>query len=135
MITILRLTTGEDLIGEIEEDWTQEDEYCNLVHPMVIVSARDETGGAMKLRDFFLLSEETLLSVPMEFILTWYEPTHTLQEYYKKASYYSRTFTKVMVDEQIRYATQELEEMIAEESKEATKLTDILMKATGSRLQ
>lgn len=132
MTIIVRLTTGEDIIGEVAEET---EAHLSIEHPMVIVSSRDDNGGAMKLRDFFLLSDETTLALPWEMILTDYTPTYTMQEYYKKASYYSRTYTKVLIDDQIRYATTELEHMISEESKAATKLTDVLMKVAGSRLQ
>ncbi len=135
MITILRLTTGEEIIGEIEDESLPNNEFYNILNPMFIVSSREDHGGAMKLRDFFLLSEEELLSLPKKRVMVEYAPSYTFLEYYKKASYYQRNYTKVMIDEQIRAATAELDEMISEENRHAKKLTDILMKTTGSRLQ
>ena len=135
MITILRLTTGEEIIGEIENDLLTNNEYYNILNPMLIVSSKEDYGGAMKLRDYFLLSDEELLSLPAKQVVVEYAPTYTMQEYYKKASYYQRTYTKIIVDEQIRVATTELDSMISLENTQAKSLTDVLMKTTKSRLQ
>jgi hypothetical protein len=135
MIIILRLTSGEEIIGEIENDLLTKNEYYNILNPMLIVSSKEDYGGAMKLRDYFLLSDEELLSLPAKQVVVEYTPTYTMQEYYKKASYYQRTYTKIIVDEQIRVATTELDSMISLENTQAKSLTDVLMKTTKSRLQ
>lgn len=135
MITILRLTTGEEIIGEIENELLTKNEYYNILNPMLIVSSREDDGGAMKLRDYFLLSDEEVLSLPARQVLAEYTPTYTMQEYYKKASYYQRNYIKILVDEQIRVATTELDNMISQENTYAKSLTDVLMKTTKSRLQ
>jgi hypothetical protein len=67
-------------------------------------------------------------------ILITYTPTDVMQEYYKKASYYSRTHTKLIVEDQIKHATMELDNYIAQESKRSDRLLDILGKISGSRL-
>lgn len=131
MIIIAKLTTGEEIIGKVNNEIH---EQCDMEGPMLIVGSRDDQGGALKLRDFFLLSEETSFTIPADMILITYTPTEVMQEYYKKAIYYSWTHTKLIVEDQIKHATMELDNYIAEESKESSRLLDILGKISGSRL-
>lgn len=136
MIYIFKLTTGEDIIGVLENSPLTTDEYYNIIDPMTIVGARDDAGSTgMRLRDTLMLAETDILTLANKNVMTFYPPVTQLARYYQKASEYARRFTRPMILEQIEVAISELERDIADEELESSKLGDILRKITGSTLQ
>ena len=134
MIVILKIITGEEIIGKMEceddSDFNKLDMY-EVFEPMWIVPG---TEGAMKLRDALMLSDSLSLIFNPNDIITCYKPTQSLTSYYQRAYQYSQEFTRININSQIDLATSELNEMMYEEQQTASKFTEMLMRISGSKL-
>jgi len=134
MIIVMKLISGEEIIGnlacETDEEFDALEQY-ELMEPMWIVPTE---GGAMKLRDACMLSENQGLIFVPECIITCYKPSESLVNYYNKASRYSIDFTRESIASQIDLATYELDQMMQEEKEQMAKLGEVLRKITGSKL-
>lgn len=134
MIVILKIITGEEVIGNMA---CQDDEEFNTLEmyevydPMWIVPGVE---GAMKLRDALMLSDSLSLIFNPNDIITCYKPSQSLISYYQRAYEYSQEFTRININSQIDLATSELNEMIHESQQTASRFTEMLMRMTGSKL-
>lgn len=135
MKIILKLINGDEIIGKPDGGTVVDGDFYNIINPMLIVSESEDYGGAMKLKDFFLLSDEEMLTIPSKHVIVSYKPSDSMSEYYDKAIIYARTYTKVMTDEQIRRAATEIDDMTTNKNQRSRDLTEILMKLTKSSLQ
>lgn len=124
---ILKLTTGEEIMGKV--DIESSDEYYNVVDPMLVVGSRDIYGeGAMKLRDALLLSDDAMLSIPSKHVILYYEPMLALQQYYDVAVDYSSKYTKPEISKQINDATMDIREGMRAEEKASKSLAELITK-------
>jgi glutaredoxin len=134
MKLVFKLISGEEIIGtlacETDEDFDKLEQF-ELMDPMWIVPSE---GGAMKLRDACMLSENDGLIFVPECIITCYKPSINLINYYLQACEYSKTFTRAGIGAQIDLATIELEQMMHEEKREEAKMGELYRKLTGSKL-
>ena len=134
MKLVFKLISGEEIIGtlacETDEDFDKLEQF-ELMEPMWIVPSE---GGAMKLRDACMLSENDGLIFVPECIITCYKPSINLINYYLQACEYSKTFTRAGIGAQIDLATIELEQMMHEEKREEAKMGELYRKLTGSKL-
>lgn len=134
MIVILKIITGEEVIGKMA---CQDDEEFNTLEmyevfePMWIVPGIE---GAMKLRDALMLSDSLSLIFNPNDIITCYKPSLSLVGYYQRAYEYSQEFTRININSQIDLATSELNEMIHESQQTASRFTEMLMRMSGSKL-
>lgn len=134
-VYIFKLTSGEDIIGMVENAVLPNEEYYNIIDPMNIVGARDESGSAgMRLRSTLLLSNEDTLTIAGKHVLSYYKPVTQLAQYYQKAAEYAKRYTKPMIHDQIEVAIKEIEHDFAEEEKEAERLGDIWKRIIGTTL-
>lgn len=134
MIVVLRILSGEEIIGRMEcEDESEFDklELYELFDPMWIVP-NDE--GAMKLRDALMLSENISLIFNPGDVITCYKPIENFAQYYKFANEYSTNYTRAYIAKQIDLATQDLKEIIRDEKEYVTEMSKMLRKVTGSKL-
>lgn len=106
--SIVILSSGDEVIGDV----VVFDDYIEVHNPMYIIDG--EVG--MKLRDALILSDSNKLIFKMKDVITFYNPTDILVEYYKKAVVYSSKHTKAATQKQIKYAIEDLDEMMHEES-------------------
>jgi hypothetical protein len=119
MIYVFKLISGEEYIGTFDGDEPPESgcEYYNLVGPMAIVDDHDEYGAvSMKLRDGMILSDDTMISFPSKFVVTYYPASKVMMEYYSKAIIYSKQYTKRKVERQIKEATEQLNDAMSEKN-------------------
>ena len=134
MKLVFKLISGEEIIGtlacETDEDFDKLEQF-ELMDPMWIVPSE---GGAMKLRDACMLSENDGLIFVPECIITCYKPSINLINYYLQACEYSKAFTRAGIGAQIDLATIELEQMMHEEKQEEAKMGELYRKLTGSKL-
>jgi hypothetical protein len=134
MKLVFKLISGEEIIGtlacETDEDFDKLEQF-ELMDPMWIVP---EKGGAMKLRDACILSENDGLIFVPECIITCYKPSINLINYYLQASEYSKTFARDGIAAQIDLATIGLQQMMQEEKDQEIKMGEIYRKITGSKL-
>lgn len=113
MIYIFKLISGEELIGAFDSEDTGE--FYNIASPMSIVDGFDEYGGViMKLRDGMMLSDESLMSIPKKFVITHYEASKIMENYYQKAIVYAKQYTKKKIERQIKEATEQLDDAMSE---------------------
>lgn len=108
MTTIVILKTGDEIIGEM----VVHEEFIEVIDPMYIVDG--EVG--MKLRDALILSADNKLIYKVKDVITYYKPSDILVKYYKKAVEYSCRHTRNATQKQIKYAIEELDEMLHEEA-------------------
>lgn len=135
-VYVFKLTTGEDIIGVVENSLLPNDEYYNIIDPMYIVGARDESGSmGMRLRDATLLSEDNMFTIANKYVVTYYKPVPQFANYYLKAAEYARKYTKPMIMNQIEESVKDIERDMAEEEEHAQQIGDILRRITGSTLQ
>jgi hypothetical protein len=134
MKLVFKLISGEEIIGtlacETDEEFDKLEQF-ELMDPMWIVPSE---GGAMKLRDACMLSENDGLIFVPECIITCYKPSINLINYYLQACEYSKAFTRAGIGAQIDLATIELEQMMYEEKQEEAKMGELYRKLTGSKL-
>jgi hypothetical protein len=134
MKLVFKLISGEEIIGtlacETDEEFDKLEQF-ELMDPMWIVPTE---GGAMKLRDACMLSENDGLIFVPECIITCYKPSINLVNYYLQACEYSKTFTRAGIGAQIDLATIELEQMMHEEKREEAKMGELYRKLTGTKL-
>lgn len=102
--TIVILKSGDEIIGDV----ALFDDYIEVYSPMYIVDG--EVG--MKLRDALLLGDENKLIYKLKDVISFYKPMNILVEYYKKAVEYSKQHTKEITVQQIKYAIEDLDEML-----------------------
>lgn len=134
MITIFKLTTGEEVIGRTFSDMT--DEWINIEDPMYIVGLREEDRVlGLRLRDAVMLGSDTLMSLPAKYIIATYEPNDMLIAYYNKAIVYNTTYARPSIGMHIQYAIEDIEERMKAEETAAKVLTDMLLKAANTSLQ
>ena len=118
MIYTFKLISGEEIIGALDckDDISiNELEYCNIVNPMHLIDGFDQYGNVtMKLRDTMLLSDETMMTVPSKYIITYYPVTKIMEEYYKRAVIFAKEHTKKKIEKQIKDSTEELKEYMSE---------------------
>lgn len=127
MITVFKLSNGEDMIGDVEEPLTSV-EFYNIINPMLIVGARDVYGeGTMKLRDALLLSDEGMMTIPSKHVITYYKPSIAMAAYYTQAVAYSTKCTRPEIAKQIDEATQDLSTAMEAEERAARSLASLLM--------
>lgn len=134
MIKIFKLTNGNEIIGEITEEELSNNEFYNIMNPMLIIGADDDYGhGGMRLRDALLLSDEELLTVPAKHCIMFYNPSKVFRDYYELARIHYRTNTKKEIEEQIQEATADLADHLREKERRVNKsLQDILIKMMDS---
>lgn len=136
MIRIFKLVTGEEIIGEIDDNLLTNTNYYRILNPMSILNVRDDYGYAgMRLRDIFIISSEEYFTVKADHVVSHYAPTDNMITYYQTTSHYSNTYTKPVIDEQIKSATAEMERNIEDEKDSLREYTEQLLRASGSTLQ
>jgi hypothetical protein len=122
MIYVFKLISGEEFIGELENDDENPSntvEFYNIISPMVIVDGYDEYGTVtMKLRDGMLLSDEDFMTIPSKAMMTYYPASKAMTEYYEKEILFAKNYTKKKIERQIKDATQELDDHMSESSME-----------------
>lgn len=130
----MKLVSGEEVIGalscETDEEFNLLDRY-ELTDPMWIVPAK---GGALKLQDACMLSENELLTFTPESVIVNYKPSANLIKYYLRVCEYSKEFTRPGIDAQIDLATEDLDQQMRDEKKEAMQLGELYRKITGTKL-
>ncbi len=116
--SIVILTSGDELIG----DMAVFEDYVEVYSPMYIIDG--EVG--MKLRDALILSDQDKLIFKMKDVITFYKPVDILVDYYKKAVEYSNMYTRQATHKQIKYAIEDLDEMVQEEKATLKSLLNIM---------
>lgn len=135
-IYILKLNTGEDIIGQVEIDLLTYDGFCNIITPMTIVGMRDDDGHTgMRLRDTMMLSKDGSMTIHSSTVSSFYEPSKPMVEYYKAAVTFAMKHTRAAIEQQIKAAVKDLEQMMHEEQDAAERLTNILLRTSRSTLQ
>ena len=109
MIIALRLTNGDEIIGEISVDDADPSmaEQFELIDPMWIIP--DEK-GSIRLRDALVLYGNSSLIFFPEHVITCYKPIKSLESYYRTAIQYSIEFTRDAINSQIEDSCTELEQ-------------------------
>lgn len=134
MIIVMKLISGEEIIGslpcETNEEFNMLLQY-ELTDPMWIVPT---DSGAMKLRDACMLSDNEQLILTPDYVILSYNPSVSLTKYYLRVCEYSKDFTRPNIASQIDLATEDLEQQIRDEKKEAIVLGELYRKITGSKL-
>lgn len=135
-IYILKLNTGEDIIGQIDIDLLTYDGFCNIITPMTIVGMRDDHGHmGMRLRDTMMLSADGNLVIHTSTVSSFYVPSDPMVQYYKAAVTFAMKYTRAAIEEQIKMAVKDLEQTMHEEQDAAEKLTKLLLSTSRSTLQ
>lgn len=106
--SIVILMSGDEVIGDVAVF----DDHIEVYNPMYIIDSE----AGMKLRDALILSDQDKLLFKMKDIITLYKPVDILVDYYRKAIEYSNLYTRKATQKQIKYAIEDLDEMVQEEN-------------------
>lgn len=131
MIKIVRLVTGEEIIGDIV---TEGYSSYTITRPMVIVQgsfANYEV--AMKLTDYLLFSSEKTITIPEKSVVTMYKPLDSFEKYYITYIEYSDRVTKAAIKEQATFAANELKYVIEEDARTLNSFNDLLIKYSKNK--
>lgn len=126
MIKIVRLVTGEEIIGDVEIDNMQ---TYTITNPLLI-----EQGSfanyevAMKFTDYLMFSSETSVLIPTKNVITQYKPLESFEKYYITYIEYSNRVTKTSINEHALYAVSELKYLMEEATKTRDSFNDMLVK-------
>lgn len=135
IIVVLRLITGDEIIGQIECEDNEEFmnlEALELFDPMWVVPAEF---GSMKLRDALMLSDDVnSLMFYSDDVITAYSPSKSFIMYYTNASKYAKEITRPSINLQIETAAAELKDMIHDEKEYAADISQKFRKTTGTKL-
>lgn len=126
MIYVFKMISGNDVVGRVSSANDFSEGYFEVIDPMEI----DKSPEGMKLRDMLLLGTSDRLKFKVPQVITYYRPSDTLVDYYNKAVVYSKGFTKPVIEQQIRLATEDLEEAMREDESD---LTSFLMESSGTK--
>jgi hypothetical protein len=114
-IYILKLSNNEELIAEFDHDLSDDLDGFVCTSPMSVIGMREDNpygAGGMRLRNALVLSDQDTLVIRSRFVMSWYEPSVAIKEYYKTAVLYNVAYSKNAVDLQIMKASNELSESI-----------------------
>lgn len=126
MIKIVRLVTGEELIGDVEEVGYFS---YSITRPMLIVQGTFASYEvAMKLTDYLLFSSEKTITIPAKSVVTQYKPLDSFEKYYITCIEYNDRVTKPAIKEQATFAASELKYVLDEDAKTLNSFTDLLVK-------
>jgi hypothetical protein len=134
MIIVLKLITGEEVIGTIACVTDEEIEALShyiLKNPMWVARGM---GGDMKLYDACMLSKNDQLIFKSNCTITYYTPSDSFVNYYTQASEANKSHKKIYVNAQIDQAARDLEQMLLYEKEEADLSHDIFNSITSSKL-
>lgn len=134
MIVVLKLVTGEEVIGRLSCNTDQEFDALDLYEmfdPMWIVPTEN---GAMKLRDALMLADNISLIFNPGDVITCYKPIQSLVQYYERAMEYSQKYTRDNINTQIEQSVLDMNDMIEEERQYEVKAAEIFRRMTGSKL-
>jgi hypothetical protein len=126
MIKIVRLVTGEEIIGYVENSGMFN---YKISRPMLIVQgsfANYEV--AMKLTDYLLFSSDTSIKIPTKSVITQYKPLESFEKYYITYIDYNDRVTKTSIKEHATYAVSELKYIMEEEAKTKDSFNELLVK-------
>ena len=80
MITIVKLLSGEEIIGEVEEDVS---EFFNIHDPMLLESTTSQSGyRGTGLSNILSLSTDVFITVDRKNVLTTFAVKDIIKEYY-----------------------------------------------------
>lgn len=112
MIFIIKLSTGDEVIAECEYD---DDSYF-LTDPMAIVEGRTASGvDVLKLIDYIMLAEESFITIPKKFVVGYYTPTKSMQEYYLKSVVYDRQNIRPVINKMLDHALNDFNDKPADD--------------------
>ena len=133
MIIVLKMSTGADYICTIE--CTEDDFIASSIIEVVDPMSIDRDSDGMKLRDVLMISDNERLTIRSNDVIFYYYPSKELSDYYAKALVYSKNYTKPNAARQIELAIQDIEVAMREEDATAKRLSQLLMRQSGSTLQ
>jgi hypothetical protein len=118
MITLFHLINGEQLIGFVHDrkkNGTRE-RTIDISDPMYVERTLE---GGMRLRDVLALSDTPNdIHIMEQNVLFTSVPLPEMVEYYKMASTYSNSITKVLIKAQILESAVDMKRMLEEDGKE-----------------
>lgn len=134
MIVVLKIITGEEIIGSMTCNTDEEFaalELYELFSPMWIVPAEN---GSMKLRDALMLADTLSLIFNPSDVITCYKPIQSLVEYHERAMEYSYKYTRESINKQIEHSTMDINDLIEEERQYEAKAAIVYRRITGSKI-
>jgi uncharacterized protein (DUF302 family) len=98
--TVLKLTTGQDVICMVDESKVTE-QLIEISHPMTIISIANPDGTTMIfLRRYNLLAKSPIMKVRRAHIVATYAPRLELAKYYKTLmKYHDEVLDKITIQE------------------------------------
>ena len=98
--TVLKLTTGQDVICMVDESKVT-DQLIEIGHPMIIISIPNPDGTTMIfLRRYNLLAKSPIMKVRRAHIVATYAPRLELAKYYKTLiKYHTEVLDKITLQE------------------------------------
>jgi|APGre2960657373_1045057.scaffolds.fasta_scaffold30735_2 hypothetical protein len=98
--TVLKLTTGQDVICMVDESKVT-DQLIEIGHPMIIISIPNPDGTTMIfLRRYNLLAKSPIMKVRRAHIVATYAPRLELAKYYKTLmKYHDEVLDKITIQE------------------------------------
>ena len=98
--TVLKLTTGQDVICIVDESKVTE-QLIEISHPMMIISIANPDGTTMIfLRRYNLLAKSPIMKIRRAHIVATYAPRLELAKYYKTLmKYHDEVLDKITIQE------------------------------------
>lgn len=132
MLKVFKLVNGEEIIGQVVS-LNHEASDISLLNPMTILGFDDDSG--FRLQNTLILAADNGILLPSYHILTCYNPSDSLANYYFTAVEYSNNYLKTQVNLQIQMSAQRLhmafEEMKDKMSEQKKYFTQMMMGANN----
>ena len=85
MIKIFKMANGEDIIGTVENKPHWRDSVHKITDPYYIIEIQDEYGRVVtKLSNLLALSDDTVIEIDKDQIITSFNAKNIIVEYYNK---------------------------------------------------
>ena len=85
MIKIFKMANGEDIIGAVENKPHWRDSVHKITDPYYIIEIQDEYGRVVtKLSNLLALSDDTMIEIDKDQIITSFNAKNIIVEYYNK---------------------------------------------------
>ena len=85
MIKIFKMANGEDIIGTVENKPHWRDSVHKITDPYYIIEIQDEYGRVVtKLSNLLALSDDTMIEIDKDQIITSFNAKNIIVEYYNK---------------------------------------------------
>ena len=111
--TVLKLSTGDDLIGKVDLSTNKNSSVLKMEEPFIMVTYISDSGSTIVyLKRYQYLSDTSYAYIDKEHIVTQYAPNSFLMDYYDSMLQYTKEYIDLDICSGISSATKVLKKFL-----------------------